>query len=125
MQQSGGALTSADPYLFAALLVCAAGYTEGGRRRVMPGWQVIGWALALCLPVTVPMAAVALSYEPVHWTAHGVTGLLWVAIGSQFLGLVVWYRGMAGDRRPAGEPIPAGAAAADAGVVGTSPRRST
>ncbi|KAF2781172.1 DMT family transporter [Streptomyces sp. OM5714] len=96
VQQSGGALTSADAYLFAALLVCAAGYTEGGRlARVMPGWQVIGWALVLCLPVTVPMAAVALSYEPVQLTAHSVTGLLWVAIGSQFLGLVVWYRGMA------------------------------
>ncbi|MEV5760401.1 DMT family transporter [Streptomyces tendae] len=96
VQQSGGALTSADVYLFAALLVCAAGYTEGGRlAREMPGWQVIGWALVLCLPLTVPMAAVALSYEPVHLTAHSVTGLLWVAIGSQFLGLVVWYRGMA------------------------------
>ncbi|WP_121702569.1 DMT family transporter [Streptomyces sp. E5N298] len=96
VQQSGGALTSADAYLFAALLVCAAGYTEGGRlARQMPGWQVIGWALVLCLPLTVPMAAVALSFEPVHLTAHSVTGLLWVAIGSQFLGLVVWYRGMA------------------------------
>jgi drug/metabolite transporter (DMT)-like permease len=96
VQQSGGALTSADAYLFAALLVCAAGYTEGGRlARVMPGWQVIGWALVLCLPVTVPVAAVALSYEPVQLTAHSVTGLLWVAAGSQFVGLVVWYRGMA------------------------------
>ncbi|MFE2052905.1 DMT family transporter [Streptomyces sp. NPDC059459] len=96
VQQSGGALTAADAYLFAALLVCAAGYTEGGRlARVMPGWQVIGWALVLCLPLTVPMAAVALSFEPVHLTAHSVSGLLWVAVGSQFLGLVVWYRGMA------------------------------
>ncbi|MFE1205844.1 DMT family transporter [Streptomyces sp. NPDC058762] len=96
VQQSGGALTSADAYLFAALLVCAAGYTEGGRlAREMPGWRVIGWALVLCLPLTVPMAAVALSYEPVHLTPHSVTGMLWVAIGSQFLGLVVWYRGMA------------------------------
>ncbi|MFC7884005.1 DMT family transporter [Streptomyces sp. NPDC057376] len=96
VQQSGGALTTADAYLFGALLVCAAGYTEGGRlARVMPGWQVIGWALVLCLPVTVPMAAVALSFEPVHLTGHGVAGLLWVAVGSQFLGLVVWYRGMA------------------------------
>ncbi|MGW7279565.1 DMT family transporter [Streptomyces sp. NPDC054844] len=96
VQQSGGALTTADAYLFGALLVCAAGYTEGGRlARVMPGWQVIGWALVLCLPLTVPMAAVALSFEPVHLTAHSVTGLLWVAAGSQFLGLVVWYRGMA------------------------------
>ncbi|MFE4700135.1 DMT family transporter [Streptomyces sp. NPDC056738] len=96
VQQSGGALTGADAYLFGALLICAAGYTEGGRlARVMPGWQVIGWALVLCLPLSVPGALVALSYEPVHLTAHSVTGLLWVAAGSQFLGLVVWYRGMA------------------------------
>ncbi|MDG9727252.1 DMT family transporter [Streptomyces sp. DH41] len=96
VQQSGGALTTADALLFGALLVCAAGYTEGGRlARVMPGWQVIGWALVLCLPLTVPMTAVALSFEPVRLTAHSVTGLLWVAVGSQFLGLVVWYRGMA------------------------------
>ncbi len=96
VQQSGGALSRADAYLFGALLVCAAGYTEGGRlARVMPGWQVIGWALVLCLPLTVPAAALALSHEPVEPTAHGVIGLLWVAAGSQFLGLVVWYRGMA------------------------------
>jgi drug/metabolite transporter (DMT)-like permease len=94
--QSGGALTAADAYLFAALLVCAAGYTEGGRlARVMPGWQVIGWALVLCLPLGVPAAVLALSHEPVQLTWHSVTGLLWVAAGSQFLGLVVWYRGMA------------------------------
>ncbi len=96
VQQSGGALTTADLYLFAALLVCAAGYTEGGRlARVMPGWQVIGWALVMCLPLTLPAAAFALSAEPVRLTAHSVTGLLWVAAGSQFLGLIVWYRGMA------------------------------
>ncbi|MFF1543177.1 DMT family transporter [Streptomyces sp. NPDC058291] len=95
-QQSGGALTTADLYLFGALLVCAAGYTEGGRlARVMPGWQVIGWALVLCLPLTLPAAAFALAVEPVRLTAHSVAGLLWVAAGSQFLGLVVWYRGMA------------------------------
>ncbi|MFF8320054.1 DMT family transporter [Streptomyces bobili] len=94
--QSGGALSTADLYLFGALLVCAAGYTEGGRlARVMPGWQVIGWALVFCLPLAVPAAALALAHEPVRLTAHSVTGLLWVAVGSQFLGLVVWYRGMA------------------------------
>ncbi|MET7680798.1 DMT family transporter [Streptomyces sp. NPDC005423] len=96
VQQSGGAVSTADLYLLAALLICAAGYTEGGRLAgVMPGWQVIGWALVLCLPVGVPAAVVALAYEPPHPTAHSVLGLLWVAVGSQFLGLVVWYRGMA------------------------------
>ncbi|MBK3576963.1 DMT family transporter [Streptomyces sp. MBT65] len=96
VQQSGGAVSTADLYLLAALLVCAAGYTEGGRlARVMPGWQVIAWALVLCLPLSVPAAAIALSYDTPHLTAHSVAGLLWVAAGSQFLGLVVWYRGMA------------------------------
>ncbi|MFF2995404.1 DMT family transporter [Streptomyces sp. NPDC057950] len=96
VQQSGGALTRADACLFGALLICAAGYTEGGRlARSMPGWQVIGWALVLCLPLSLPGALVALSYEPARLSAHSVAGLLWVAVGSQFLGLVVWYRGMA------------------------------
>jgi drug/metabolite transporter (DMT)-like permease len=49
----------------------------------------------MCLPVALPTAVVALSVEPLRWTAHGVVGLVWVAVGSQFLGLVVWYRGMA------------------------------
>ncbi|KOU06369.1 membrane protein [Streptomyces sp. NRRL F-5755] len=96
VQQSGGALSTGDLYLFAALLVCAAGYTEGGLlARHLPGWQVIGWALLLAVPVTVPGAVLALLAEPPHFTGHAVAGLLWLSFGSQFLGMVVWYRGMA------------------------------
>ncbi|MET9348576.1 DMT family transporter [Streptomyces termitum] len=96
VQQSGGALSAGDLYLFGALLVCAAGYTEGGRlARLMPGWQVVGWALVLCLPLTLPASAAALALEPVRLTVHGVVGLVWVAAGSTFFGLYVWYRGMA------------------------------
>ncbi|MEV7834470.1 DMT family transporter [Streptomyces subrutilus] len=94
--QSGGALSAGDAYLFGALLVCAAGYTEGGRlARVLPGWQVIGWALVLCLPLSLAGTALGLAYEPVHLGAHGLIGLVWAAAGSTFLGLYVWYRGMA------------------------------
>lgn len=96
LQQSGGVIQTGDLYLFGALLVCAAGYTEGGRlARQMPGWQVIGWALMLCLPLALTGSAVALAFEPVRLTAHGMIGLLWVAAGSTFFGLYVWYRGMA------------------------------
>ncbi|MFF0448654.1 DMT family transporter [Streptomyces sp. NPDC004609] len=96
VSQSGGGLHRADLYLFGALLVCAAGYTEGGRlASVMPGWQVIGWALVLCLPLAVAGAAAGLSYEPVRLTGQGVVGLVWVAGVSTFFGLYVWYRGMA------------------------------
>ncbi|WP_405710895.1 DMT family transporter [Streptomyces sp. NBC_00046] len=96
VQQSGGALSGGDLCVFGALLICAAGYTEGGRlARVMPGWQVAAWSLVLCLPLAVVGVAVALPAEPVRLTAHGVIGLVWVAAGSAFLGLYVWYRGMA------------------------------
>ncbi|MEV6108233.1 DMT family transporter [Streptomyces sp. NPDC051940] len=96
VQQSGGALSTADLYLLAALLVCAAGYTEGGRlARTMPGWQVIAWALVLCLPLSLPGALIAVTTEPVQLTGHAVAGVLWLAVGSQFVGLLVWYRGMA------------------------------
>ncbi|WP_327366358.1 DMT family transporter [Streptomyces sp. NBC_01217] len=96
VRESGGVLSGGDLYLFGALLVCAAGYTEGGRLAdVMPGWQVVGWALILSLPLAVAGAAIALPLEPVRPTVHGVIGLVWVAAGSTFLGLYVWYRGMA------------------------------
>ncbi|MER5733559.1 DMT family transporter [Streptomyces sp. NPDC002138] len=96
LAQSGGALSAGDAYLFASLLVCAAGYTEGARlARVMPGWQVIGWALVLCLPLTLAGSVIGLAGEPVHLTGHGIMGLVWAAAGSSFLGLYVWYRGMA------------------------------
>ncbi|UWE07733.1 DMT family transporter [Actinacidiphila bryophytorum] len=95
LQQSQGAPTLADLYLFCALLVCAAGYAEGGRlSRHMAGWQVIGWAVVAALPVTTVTALVAWPAEAVPVTPRGVGGLLYVAAVSQFGGFVVWYRGM-------------------------------
>ncbi|MGW7515449.1 EamA family transporter [Streptomyces sp. NPDC054796] len=95
LHQSGGTPTTGDLYLCGALLICAAGYAEGGRlARELSGLEIIGWALVACLPLAVPGAVVALLAEPVELTAHSVTGLVWVAAGSQLLGLIVWYRAM-------------------------------
>ncbi|MDT0345631.1 DMT family transporter [Streptomyces litchfieldiae] len=96
IHQSGGAPTAGDLYLFAALLICAAGYGEGARLAgLMPGWQVISWGLAGCLPLAVPGLAIALLAEPARLTGQTAAGLLWLATGSSLLGMVVWYRGLA------------------------------
>ena len=96
LQQDSGRPSTADLYLFAALLVCAAGYAEGGRlARRIPGWQVIAWSLVAALPVMLAIAAWGLASEPVRLTAHGVTGLAYLAAVSQLGGFVLWYRGMA------------------------------
>jgi drug/metabolite transporter (DMT)-like permease len=93
--EHGGAPSGADLYLFAALLLCSAGYAEGGRlAREMPGWQVIGWALVAVLPVTATMSVVALAHEPVHVGATALTGVLFLG-ASQFVSYIPWYRGMA------------------------------
>lgn len=94
--RSHGVPTEGDLLLFASLVVCAVGYAAGGSlARVMPGWQVIGWALVGALPVTVPAAALAIAVEPARPTERAVLGVLYLAAVSQFLGLLVWYRGMA------------------------------
>ncbi|MEU1308572.1 DMT family transporter [Streptomyces cinnamoneus] len=94
LQQSGGRPSPGDLYLLGALLICAAGYAEGGRlARELPGWQIIGWALVLCLPLSLSGAVLALLTEPVRLTGHAVAGLLWLGT-AQFVSLWVWYRGM-------------------------------
>lgn len=95
LAQNHGRPTIADLYLFGALLVCAAGYAEGGRLSArMPGWRVIAWGVVLAAPVNLIVAAWALPHEPVHLTARALAGLAYIAGISQFGGFVVWYRGM-------------------------------
>jgi drug/metabolite transporter (DMT)-like permease len=95
LTQDSGRPTVADLYLFGALLVCAAGYAEGGRlSRAMPGWQVIAWGVVLAAPVNLVVTVLALPREPVHLTAQALAGVAYVAAVSQLGGFVVWYRGM-------------------------------
>ncbi|MER6530185.1 DMT family transporter [Streptomyces sp. NPDC001508] len=93
--QNNGAPTIADLCLFGALLLCAAGYAEGGRLSAhLPGWQVIAWGVVIAAPVNLAVTAWALSHEPVHLTAKAVAGMAYIAAVSQFGGFVLWYRGM-------------------------------
>ncbi|MFI9024557.1 DMT family transporter [Streptomyces sp. NPDC053560] len=96
LQQSHGLPTLGDAYLFAAVLVCAAGYAQGGRLAShMPGWQVIAWGVVVALPVSALVTVFALPVEPVHLTDRAVVGMAYIAAVSQFGGFVMWYRGMA------------------------------
>ncbi|WP_249351883.1 DMT family transporter [Nocardiopsis akebiae] len=93
--RSGGTPGPADLYLLAALVLCAAGYAEGGRLAAhMPGWQVIAWALVAAAPLTVPAALWALAAEPVAAAPRALAGMAYLAAVSQFGAFVVWYRGM-------------------------------
>lgn len=95
LAQNHGTPTVADLFLFGALLICAAGYAEGGRLSGhLPGWQVIAWGVVLAAPVNLVVAGWALTQEPVHLTAKALAGMAYIAAVSQFGGFVLWYRGM-------------------------------
>jgi drug/metabolite transporter (DMT)-like permease len=55
LRQGGGALSTGDLLLFAAVAVSAIGYAFSGRLTAeMPGWEVISWVLVMALPISLP-----------------------------------------------------------------------
>lgn len=91
-----GGLHRADLLLFAAVVVCAIGYAEGGMlARELGSWQTISWALVLASPLMVALTGVAVVQHPpaggmLEWSAFG-----YLAVVSMFLGFFAWYRGLA------------------------------
>lgn len=95
LSQHHGRLSIADLYLLLALVLCAAGYAEGGRLAGhLDGWRVIAWGVLLAAPINVGVSAWGLAHEACHVTPLSLAGLAYIAAVSQFLGFVVWYRGM-------------------------------
>ncbi|WP_079417176.1 DMT family transporter [Thiomonas intermedia] len=87
-------LRLADGLLAAAMLSAAVGYALGGHlTRSRPAGQVIGWALVLSLPLTVPAAWWLRPVAPVQLSAW--SGFAYVAVVSMWLGFLAWYRALA------------------------------
>ena len=93
---SGGAITSADVFLLAAIAVCAVAYAEGGAlSRDLGGARTICWALVLSVPVTAPVAAITAATTSLHAGPAAWLGLAYVTVISMFLGFFAWYAGLA------------------------------
>ena len=96
LRQGGGALSTGDLLLFAAVAVAAVGYAFSGRlTSQMPGWEVISWVLVMALPVSLPAAAMTMPENIAHIALKPWLGLLYVAIFSQWVGFFAWNAGMA------------------------------
>ncbi len=85
-----------DLLMLAAVALCGLGYAEGAAlSRQLGGWQVIGWALILALPL---MLCAAWLTQPASFSA--VAPAAWVSLGyvslfSMLVGFIFWYRGLA------------------------------
>lgn len=85
-----------DLLMIAAITACGMGYAEGARlSRSLGGWQVISWALALALPVMLPVAWMTMPSSFEHVGTAAWIGLGYVSLFSMLIGFVFWYRGLA------------------------------
>jgi drug/metabolite transporter (DMT)-like permease len=96
LREGGGAFVSGDFWLLASVAVAAIGYTYSGKLASrMPGWEVIGWALVIALPVS--LLGAWLSWPP-HATdvaRNAWFAVLYVALFAQFIGFFFWNAGLA------------------------------
>lgn len=94
--QSGFALSAADAWLLASVVLAAVGYTEGARlAKTLGGARVISWALVLSIAPGLPL--VIYSWPGARlFTASGSAflGLGYVCVVSMYLGMIVWYHGL-------------------------------
>jgi drug/metabolite transporter (DMT)-like permease len=96
LRQGGGAFSTGDLLLFAAVAVSAIGYAFSGRlTSQMPGWEVISWVLVIALPLSIPAAALTMPADISHIALEPWLGLLYVALFSQWIGFFAWNAGMA------------------------------
>jgi drug/metabolite transporter (DMT)-like permease len=96
LRQGGGALSTGDLLLFAAVAVSAIGYAFSGRLTAdMPGWEVISWVLVMALPISLPAAALTIPADLTQIGLKPWLALLYVALFSQWIGFFAWNAGMA------------------------------
>ena len=96
LRQGGGAFSTGDLLLFAAVAVSAIGYAFSGRlTSQMPGWEVISWVLVIALPLSIPAAALTMPADISHIALKPWLGLLYVALFSQWIGFFAWNAGLA------------------------------
>lgn len=93
--RTSGSEAVGDALMAGAVVAAGLGYAEGARlTRRLGGWQVISWALAVCLPFSL---ALALALRPQLWPTQAGpwVGLVYVSLFSMWIGFIFWYRGLA------------------------------
>ncbi len=101
--RSGGyALSTGDILLLAAVVCGGVGYTYSGRLTgLMPGWEVISWAVVLCLPLSLLAVWLTWPLDSAAITPRGWTAILYAGLMAQYFGFFPWNAamGMAGIAR--------------------------
>ncbi len=89
-------LAVGDILLVAGVLVCGCGYALAAMlSRVIPGWQVISWAVVFSLPVTLPATVALWPADAGAAPAAAWLGIAYGGVISQFVAYAIWNAALA------------------------------
>ena len=96
LRHGAGGIAVGDLFLLLAVVFGAIGYGYSGRlTALMPGWEVISWAMVISLPFTLPATWLFLPADLQSVPFEPWLGLLYVALFSQWIGFFAWNAGIA------------------------------
>jgi drug/metabolite transporter (DMT)-like permease len=96
LRGGNGGIQAGDVWLLLSLLLGAVGYAAGGRlASAIGGVNTILWALALALPLTLPVCIWLMATTPMAADMSAWSGFAYVTLVSQLAGFFAWYNGLA------------------------------
>jgi drug/metabolite transporter (DMT)-like permease len=91
-----GGIRAGDVWLLLSVLLGAVGYAAGGRLAAsIGGVNTILWALAIALPLTLPVCIWLMATTPMVTDPRAWSGFAYVTLVSQLAGFFAWYNGLA------------------------------
>jgi drug/metabolite transporter (DMT)-like permease len=91
-----GGIQAGDVWLLMSVVLGAVGYAAGGHLAAsIGGVNTILWALAIALPLTLPVCIWLMATTPMVADARAWSGFAYVTLVSQLAGFFAWYNGLA------------------------------
>ncbi|CAN7438673.1 DMT family transporter [Pararhizobium sp. LjRoot238] len=96
VRESGFHLQLGNIWLFLAAVTASLGYVLSAKvSRIIPGWEVISWALVITSPLSV-VATLLVTANGIHAPSNAELGALsYLGLMSMFGGFVFWNAGLA------------------------------
>ena len=96
IRDSGFHLQAGDVWLFLAAVTASLGYVLSAKvSRIIPGWEVISWALVITAPLSVVATLLVMKDGIQAPTPAQLGALSYLGLMSMFAGFIFWNAGLA------------------------------
>ena len=96
LREGDVAIVIGDLFLVVGVLVCGSGYAIAATlSRILPGWQVITWAVVISLPVALPVTLFLWPADAGTVPVAAWAGIAYGGIVTQFIAYAIWNAALA------------------------------